>query len=120
MQSVLRNIPSDSLKVYIVWIPALFSDHRSNAVEATAECTDARARHFWDGEKAVGESYQQWLGIERFAWDVYFVYERGVIWGKDPDPPDPYAWMHQLWGLEEMAPMLDSVLLAQKVEEVLR
>ena len=119
MQSVLRKLPSDSLRAYVVWIPALFSDHRESALEATGEYVDQRVQYFWDEHRAVGETYQRSMGMDRFAWDVYFVYERGVVWHEKEAPPAPYAWMHQLWGLEEMAPRLDSLALVERVQEIL-
>ena len=120
MQSVLSNVASDSLRVYIVWIPALPSDHREDALEATTECVDSRARHFWDRDRVVGDEYKRWLGISKFAWDVYFVYERGAVWTDAAGPPEPHFWTHQLRGLDEFAPMLDSAELSRWVVEALQ
>lgn len=118
MQAVLKRVQSDTFSMYIVWLPALLSDGRKDAVEASGECSDPRIKYYWDEEKETGEVYKQTLGIERFAWDVYFLYDRGVRWTVET-PPQPKYWMHQLWGLEETAPLLDSAVLAQQIEAVL-
>lgn len=118
MQSVLSRVQSDSFKMYIVWLPVLLSDGRKDALEASGECSDPRIKYYWDADKLTGEVYKQTLGIERFAWDIYFLYDRGSQWTGDT-PPQPKYWMHQLWGLEETAPLLDSAIMAQQIEATL-
>lgn len=104
--------------MYVVWIPALFSDGRDDALEASGECQDSRISYYWDADKRVGEAFEQPLELDRFAWDVYLLYDRGVRWGEGA-PSQPGFWMHQLGGLAGAAPTLDSLVLRQRVEAAL-
>jgi hypothetical protein len=110
-------VPSEGQRVYVVWLPALLSDTRGDAIEASSECDDPRVRYFWDEGKNVGNVFGSTLKLDRFALDVYLVYERGVTW-KEGAPSRPDFWMHQLGGLEDRAPTLDSLVLRQKIEEL--
>jgi len=96
----------------------LFSDARDDAVEGTAEFPDPRVRYYWDGEKIAGWSFGEMLKIDRDAWDVYLVYPSSAKWS-DSLPPAPSFWMHQLGGLGDLAPSLDSALLRLRVEGML-
>ena len=110
-------MPSEGLRVYVVWLPSLISDTRSDAVEASFECDDRRIQYFWSEDKNVGNEFGQTLQLDRFAWDVYLVYDRGVTWTEGA-PSRPDFWMRQLGGLEDRAPTLDSLLLRQNIEEL--
>lgn len=96
----------------------LFADGRDDAVEGTGEFPDPRVRYYWDGDKVAGRSYGEMLGIDRDAWDVYLVYPSTAMW-PDSAPPEPAYWMHQLNGLAELAPALDSTILRQRIEGIL-
>jgi hypothetical protein len=74
-------------------------------------------RYFWDADKIVGNTFARTLQLDQLAWDVYLVYDRGVTWKEGP-PFLPAFWMHQLGGLEDRAPTLDSLVLRQKIEEL--
>jgi hypothetical protein len=44
----------------------------------------------------VGTEIARSVGGEgKTAWDIYLFYEKGSEW--DELPPEPIAWMHQLW-----------------------
>ena len=88
----------------------LFSDDREDAVEGTGEFPDSRVHYFWDGDKAAGRSFGEMLQIDRDAWDVYLLYPKSGVWTGSL-PPKPSFWMHQLGGLAELAPALDSTEL---------
>ena len=118
MQSVLKRVQSDTLRMYIVWLPVLLSDGRKDALEASGECGDPRIKYYWDDDKLTGEVFQNTLGIEPFAWDIYFLYDRSTTRTSDT-PPAPKYWMHQLWGLEQTAPLLDSAVMAEHIEAAL-
>jgi len=118
ISSVTRAVKSNSLREYIVWLPMLKSDNRDAAVEASAEFEDSRIRYMWDEDKIIGEKFSQTLKLDRTAWDVYLLYNKGSVWKKD-EPTVPDFWMHQLGGLEDIAPTLDSVVLRWKVEEAI-
>jgi len=118
VQSVLRAVPSNSLRTYIIWVPALTADTRQDAVEASAEFTDACVNYFWDPEMTVANPFGKTLGLTRFAWDVYLLYDQGEKWKKD-SPSKPNFWMHQLGGADELASTLDSVVLRWQTETLI-
>lgn len=101
MQKLMHNIPAENLKVYIVWLPALRSDNKSAAARRSSEYQDKRLSYFWDGNRITGKTWQRVLGIERMAWDVYFLYGAAARWKNEPTPPD--FWMHQLGGVSKGA-----------------
>jgi protein-disulfide isomerase len=97
MQKVLKAIPDERLRVYIVWLPMFPGDSRKLAQTRSDEFSDKRVSYYWDGEKIAGKAWQNVLGTKREAWDVYLLYGAESQWDKDPPTPD--FWMHQLSGL---------------------
>jgi hypothetical protein len=96
-QYVLEAIADEDLKVYVVWEPILGTDSEAAARVSSGFLRDDRVVHYWAPSRAVGEQFQQAIGLEgEPAWDVYLVYDPGVRW--DDRPPDPTAFMHQLGG----------------------
>jgi protein-disulfide isomerase len=49
MQSVLKNVPDDRLRAYIVWLPMFPGDSRSWAQTRSHEFSDPRVTFYWDG-----------------------------------------------------------------------
>ena len=116
MQSVLREIPDDRIRAYIVWLPMFPGDNRSWAQTRSDEFTDNRLSYFWDGGKLMGEEFNKTLGINTTAWDVYFLYGPRSQW--DAPVPTPSFWMHQLDGVTE-APRLDKEEFKNKLKDLL-
>ena len=116
MQSVLKDIPDNRLRAYIVWLPMFPGDSRSWAQTRSDEFKDDRLSYYWDGSKLTGEEWNKTLGINRTAWDVYFLYGSGSQW--DGAAPAPSFWMHQLGGVTK-APHLNKQALENKVKELL-
>lgn len=116
MQKVLKAIPDDRLKVYIVWLPMFPGDSRKWAQTRSDEFSDKRVRYYWDGEKLSGKGWQKVLGTKREAWDVYLLYGAESQWDKEPTTPD--FWMHQLGGGTQ-APTLDEETFEAKAKELL-
>ena len=56
--------------------------------------TDKRVTHAWDPQRRLGDLFAETLNLTSTAWDVYFLYARGVSW--EDEPPPPSFWMHQL------------------------
>ena len=116
MQKVLKAIPDDRLRAYIVWLPMFPGDSKEWAKTRTNEFSDKRLSYYWDGDKHSGNAWQKVLGTRREAWDVYLLYGAGSQWDKDPTAPD--FWMHQLGGVTT-APRLDEATFEAKVRELL-
>jgi hypothetical protein len=116
MQSVLKNVPDDRLRAYMVWLPMFPGDSRSWAQTRSNEFSDPRLSYYWDGARLTGEDWGKGLGIDRTAWDVYFLYGSSAEWNKAT--PTPAFWMHQLGGLTK-APMLNKSDFEAKLKEPL-
>lgn len=116
MQNVLKEIPDNRLRAYIVWLPMFPSDSGSWAQTRSSEFKDDRLSHYWDGSKLTGEEWNKTLGLNRTAWDVYFLYGSGSQW--DGTAPAPSFWMHQLGGVTK-APHLNKEEFKDKVKDLL-
>lgn len=116
MQKVLKEIPDERLRAYIVWLPMFPGDSRKWAQTRADEFSDKRLSYYWDGEKLSGKEWQKLLGTKREAWDVYLLYGAASQWDKEPATPD--FWMHQLGGVTH-APTLDEEAFETKVKELL-
>lgn len=73
-------------------------------------------RYFWDPERQVGAAFADRLALHQFAWDIYMVFGAGVTWR---DTPVPTFYMHQLSGLEDRAPFLDSIGLKVAIDSLI-
>lgn len=116
MQSVLKNVPDDRLRAYIVWLPMFPRDSRSWAQTRSNEFSDPRVSYYWDGGRLTGEDWGKVLGMDRTAWDVYFLYGSNADWNKGT--PTPAFWMHQLGGVTK-APQLNKSDFETKLKELL-
>ena len=112
----------------VVWIPILAGDDREAAEKAAARFSDARVRHYFDRDRALGVELGEALGIgpaareagraHGVAWDVYVVYPKGTAW--NGVAPRPSFWMHQLSQVPDaVAPRLDGAALRARVEAAL-
>lgn len=117
MQDVLTSTKSESVHLYIVWLPVLRTDDRESAVERTKEFNDPRVTYYWDGEGITGNAWRELLGLESVAWDVYFLYPPKGDW--DTKPNRPFFWMHQLRGVSA-APYLDKDKFKLQMLELLK
>lgn len=105
MRTILKGIKDDQVRAYFVWLPCIETDDRASALERAKEFSDPRLRHYWDGERLTGISWDKILNTGDFAWDVYMIYGSAAKWDK-ASPPSPDFWMHQLMGVENV-PTLD-------------
>lgn len=117
MQTLLKNISDDRLKVYIVWLPMFPGDSKEWAKTRAGEFSDKRISHYWDSEKVTGKEWQKVLGTKSVAWDVYLLYGAGSRWDKELPAPD--FWMHQLGGVTN-APRLDEATFEARAKELLK
>jgi hypothetical protein len=65
--------------------------------KATKEVWDPRARHYWDAEGWLMNTYQNVLGGFPLdpVWDTFILYGPETKWDGEK-PPKPAYWMHQL------------------------
>ena len=93
---MLEKVPGDALRTYVVWVPMNRALERDVA-NATKEVWDTRARHYWDADGWLMNTYKQVIGGFPFepAWDTFILYGPDAKWEGDK-PPKPAYWMHQL------------------------
>ncbi len=84
----------NDIAVYVVWSSQLGAEER-HVAGGMRMIPDRRARHYWDGNRVVGTTYQRLLGLSAAAWDVWMLFDRGAVW-TDDGPPRPAWWEHQL------------------------
>lgn len=97
LENVLEKIPDEDLSVHVVWTPVLRSDNFDATGSAQKLIPDPRALHYWDGDQDLGKAYGTVVELPRgreLAWDIYFAYDEGVVWGEEVPPPS--HWAHQL------------------------
>ncbi len=71
-----------NLRVYMVWFNMLFGAARDRWDGAGA--TDPRVRHFWDGQKLVGNWYSaDVMHRQGTTWDFYALYGPDAAWGSE-------------------------------------
>jgi hypothetical protein len=118
--NVVSEVESGNFAAYAVWEPILKTDDERSSRKAAVLFLDARVKSYWVGSRAVGELFQPPinLGTEP-AWDVYLVYEPGVVWEGDA-PPVPTFFMHQLGGRLPDERRLDGPRLRDRIENILK
>ncbi len=116
MQTTLKNIESNDVIAYFVWLPILRSDFKKDAIERATEFQDPRVRNYWDENGITGTAWQRRLGFNSVAWDVYFLFDRSVNWEKEI--PQPTFWMHQLRGIDK-APFLNQQEFQSRLKSML-
>ena len=118
LDSVLKKVESEELVIHVVWMPVLRNDSFEATADAVQLIPDPRAIHYWDGDQDLGMAYGRVVDLPRgreLAWDIYFVYEPGVVWGEQV--PEPSAWAHQLGS--DGRHLGDGAGLRSAVEEIL-
>jgi hypothetical protein len=118
--NVISKIASQNFLVYAVWEPILKTDDERSSRKAVSLFPDERVNHYWVRTRAVGELFQPPIKLKgEPAWDVYLVYEPGIVWDGDT-PPEPTYFMHQLGGRLPGELRLDGPKLFDAVEKLLR
>jgi hypothetical protein len=113
----LEKDGSADVAVYVVWSSQVGGRER-NVGKAAGMVPDRRARHYWDGDKAVGKAFQPILGTPEEAWDVWMLFDKGVRW-QGVSPPRPAWWEHQLYDMPEEL-RLDGDRFAKKASSLRR
>jgi hypothetical protein len=100
MQVVLGDMlqQNERLHVFVVFVPTLSAEEQ-HARQAVRVLQGERVRHYWDPSGVSGHGFQEALGIDEYAWDVWLTYSPDAVWTEQAPPPAPRSWMHQLWNL---------------------
>jgi hypothetical protein len=87
--------------VFVVWSSQL-GGSAGDVPEAARLMPDARAEHYWDGERRVGAVFQslelgeQVLRGSEPVWDVWLLFGPEARWPRGGSAPRPAWWEHQL------------------------
>ena len=70
--------------MYVGWIPMLEGDANPEIADLLV---DARAKHYWDGDRKLGREVARVLGSGGgyAAWDIFLVFGPSAHWGDRPD-----------------------------------
>lgn len=99
----------------IVYVPTLGADESD--IPRAMRLFDSPAKHYWEDTGVIGKYFQQRLGLDVYAWDIWMIYPPGPRWDETL-PPQPAFWMHQLGGIEDH-PRLDVTEFAARVGKLL-
>ncbi len=113
----MKDIPSEDLRMYVVWLPILRSDDRFSAYLRSPEYKDDRVSYFWDDDQLTGIEWADVIDYNQVAWDIYFLYGKDTPWDESPSKPD--YWMHQLGQLQDKALFLNGDTLVEEIEKLL-
>jgi hypothetical protein len=116
MQQVMNYFSDKKLHLFVIWLPAISTDSRDDALERSSQFTDNRVSYYWDAEKLTGKSVGSVLELGMSAWDVYLLYTSNQKW--NTEIPSPLFWMHQLQGIEK-GPYLDRDVIKQEVQDLI-
>lgn len=116
MQQVMNYFSDKPIYMFVIWLPAISTDSRSDALERSNQFPEDRVSYYWDAEKLTGKSVGSVLELGMSAWDIYLLYPSNQNW--NTDLPSPIFWMHQLQGIEK-GPYLDRDEFKQKVQDLI-
>ncbi len=96
MQMLMMELGDQEVRAYYVWIPILAPDNEQAARQSTLRYPAPNSVYFWTPTPKLSYDAATVIGLApgRPAWDVYFLYKRGVIW--DRTFPAPNYWQRQL------------------------
>lgn len=104
------------LRTFVVHVPVLRAT-ASDARNSMVLIDNPHTRHYWEDSGVIGRLYQEAMGIDYYAWDMWFIYGPDARWDGRL-PPEPAFWMHQLGPLPEDN-YLDSETFAARAQEML-
>lgn len=114
MQNVLKAVPDDRVRVYVIWDPIFGGNFDSAAKNLSERFLDKRVSYYKDPDSLAGTLWKSVLELNtEIAWDVYLLYGADARWEKEPPKPD--YWMHQLWGVTN-GPTLNEGKLTEELK----
>ena len=85
----------------------------------TGLATDARARQYWDGERAVIDPYTKMLELTGPCAGVFLVFGPDAVWGEDGPPEPDHVEDAHAKQYNRPWPQFSAQRLAEKVREAL-
>ena len=84
------------MRAYYLWGPFSGTDGVDAADAGAQRYAAPNAVHFWTSTRLLAEQLAEILRLPRgrAAWDVFLLYNRGVIW--DQQIPSPDYWQQDL------------------------
>jgi hypothetical protein len=117
MEKVLKDVPDERLRAYVIWDPIFGGDFAGEAQKLANQFPDKRVSYFKDADSLSGTQWERLLATGREeAWDVYLLYGAEAQWKTEPPTPD--FWMHQLGGVTK-APRLDTEQFTKELKGLL-
>jgi hypothetical protein len=103
LEPVLAEAHGAPVRTLIVWEPVIWSDIAPPTSSVLALLRDARARQFWDPDRAVSQEivrsvdedpkrygFDEPLGDGDIVWDVVAVFPPGAVWNDGELPVPTY------------------------------
>ena len=113
----MKDVSDDRVRVYVIWDPIFGGNFDREAKKLSNSFPDKRVRYFKDADSLAGTLWERVLKTQReIAWDVYLLYGADAEW--DKEPPQPYFWMHQLYGVT-IAPHFDQGKFTEELKGLL-
>jgi len=96
MQTLMMEFGNQPVRAYFVWVPILAEDNEEAARQSTLRYWAPNSVYFWTRTAKLSHDVASVIRLPagRPAWDVYFLYKRGITW--DRVPPAPNYWQKQL------------------------
>ena len=86
----------------IVFAPILGGDSLNVANTYMPVNPDPRARVWWDPTRSLSDGMPPlFLGVAPVIWDIYMIFEPGILWGSSQTPGKPAYYEHQLTSLSQ-------------------
>ena len=96
--NLVKAFPVAKAKFFVIWVPMLGYENHDQAVKQSDIFEDDdRFTYYWDEKKTIPNflgSKMELPNNRKQAWDIYLLYDKDAVWGKEP--PKPTFWMHQL------------------------
>lgn len=102
---------------FVVHVPTLGA-REANVAPASRLIVNRYTTHYWEETGITGKLMQQAMGVDKYLWDFWAIYDPNVQWSDERVMPAPTFYQHQLQGLPPEK-ILDANVFAAKVDELL-
>ncbi len=96
MQNIMMEFGNRDVRAYFVWVPILPADNEQAARRSTLQYSAPNSVYFYAQSAKLSHDVASVIRLAagRPAWDVYFLFKKGVTW--DRVFPMPNYWQRQL------------------------